>query len=336
MFSKILQKIKDRQSLSVSEMEQAVSAIVDSSVSEDEIVQFLEGLRDKGETEDELLGLVRAMRGRMQAVDLGTRDFIDTCGTGGSGKTRFNISSAASLIAVAAGAKIAKHGNRAASSQSGSADFLQALGYPLDLQTEQLKTRFAQTGFCFFFAPHFHPAMAKVAAARKRIGTKTIFNCLGPLLNPAGAKRQIIGVYSLDRMRLMAGVIARDRGADVLFVHGDDGMDEVTLSGSTTLLSVQDGKMTESRLDPQALGLSYCRPEDLQGASAQENAERFLRLIEASHATPLGDCLVLNAALIYAFYRGEAMAISHLHHIRRTLRDKRVNCLIQEFSLKGT
>lgn len=301
-FSYFLEKVENRESLPADEMEQVMDAIVDASVGEDEIVRFLEALRDKGETEEELYGLMVAMRKRMTRIDLGTTDFIDTCGTGGTGKKHFNISTAASLVAVAAGAKIAKHGNRAASSKSGSADFLEALGYPLNLSEQKTRELFEQTGFCFFYAPNFHPAMAKVAAARKRIGTKTIFNCLGPLLNPAGAKRQVIGVYSYERMKLMAGAAARDPKAEIVFINTFNEMDELTLSMQAEFIEVKNGRLYFGEIDPEGFGLPYNDIDALGEGTAVENAQQFSAMLQDNKPSSLRDCIALNAALFYTFY----------------------------------
>ncbi len=306
------EKIRAGGDLSRDDMAAAMDEIVAGAVESAAIAEFLVTLRDKGESVSELSGLVAALRRHMRPLDLGTTDFIDTCGTGGTGKPRFNISTAASLIAVACGAKIAKHGNRAASSKSGSADFLEALGYPLKLAPDALRQRFQSTGFCFFFAPQFHPAMAKVAEARRLVGTKTIFNCVGPLLNPAGAKRQVIGVYGRERMRAMAEVLAEDPQAFAVLVHGRDGMDEVTLTDKSDLLYVEGGRIREAVLNPLDWGFSLCREGDLAGGTPQENAARFKALIDRPTPSPLRDVLSLNAALFLSVYRREMLGARHI------------------------
>ena len=318
LLPQLIEKVEKKTDLSAAEMAQAMEAILETEIGEGDIARFLAGLRDKGETAEELYGLLVAMRARMRPVDLGDDDFIDTCGTGGTGKRRFNISTAASLIAAAAGAKIAKHGNRAASSQSGSADFLEALGYRLSLSQDELRRAFRETNFCFCYAPQFHPAMAKVAAARRRLGTKTIFNCLGPLLNPAGATRQVIGVYSRERMALMAQAIAREPKAEAMLLHGEDGMDEITMVGKTHGLHVHGGVIDAFELDPAAYGYAYCQARDLEGGSASENAETFRRICRRDIRSPLVDCVELNAAFMYAFYRREPLSMEHLNQIAST------------------
>lgn len=315
-FNGLISRLEARQSLVAEDMLEAVEAVASNQVSHEDLVRFLVLLRDKGETEDELYGLVCAMHARMTRVDLGTSDFIDTCGTGGSIPERFNLSTAASLLAVSAGAKIAKHGNRAASSQSGSADFLEALGYPLALTLDDMRCLFERTRFCFFFAPQFHPVMAHFAKARREIGTKTIFNSLGPLLNPAGARRQVIGVYSRDRAALISRVIARFPEREALVVYGHDGLDEVTLTGLTTCFHVKQGSINEQIIDPTALGFSLVTLDALRGGHAIENAGRFLEMCDRDDRSPLREAIILNAAVMLAFYRSEMLASNHIHEIR--------------------
>ncbi len=291
----VLIKLKQHQNLSETEMVDAMKSIMSGTVPEEEIVRFLTLLRDKGETLAEVLGAARVMREFSVRVTVPQENLVDTCGTGGDAKGTFNISTAAAFVVAGAGVRVAKHGNRAVSSHAGSADLLEALGVRIELEPVQARRCLSEAGMAFFFAPRYHPAMKHVASARKKIGTKTIFNLLGPLTNPAQPLYQVIGVFDRSRMTLMAEVLKALGSRRVLLVHGSDGLDEVTLTGKTFGVLLEDGKISEIEIDPQALGLELCSPEDLKGRDAAYNAT-FLKGLLEGYVCPLRSAVVLNAA----------------------------------------
>lgn len=277
-------------------MESVLGEILGGAVSETDIVCFLTLLRDKGETAGEIKGTVAALRQRGVTLALKTKEVIDTCGTGGDQKGTFNISTSAAFIVAGAGVKVAKHGNRAVSSVSGSADVLKSLGVNIEAPPELTARCVDEVGIGFLFAPLYHTMLKVVAGARKKIGTKTIFNLVGPLLNPAGAKKQVIGVYEARLLPIVAGVL-RDFGSEsVAVVHGDDGLDELTLTSATKICFLKKGKIFDETFSPESVGYPRCRPEDLRGGTASENALRLRKMLKG-HSLPLDHCVHLNAAL---------------------------------------
>jgi len=289
-------KIRSGESLSEDEMIAAMKEIMSGQAVEEEIVTFLTLLRDKGEVFSEILGAVRALREFCVKVNVHPENLVDTCGTGGDTKGTFNLSTAAAFVVAGAGVRVAKHGNRAVSSHAGSADLLEALGVKIELEPIQVRKCLVEAGFGFFFAPRFHPAMKNVAAARKKIGTRTLFNLLGPLTNPVNPLAQVIGVYDRQRMLLMAQVL-RDLGSrHVFLVHGEDGLDEVTLTGSTYVVHLKEGRITEEEIHPSRLGLTLCSGEDLRGKEAPYNAVLLKGLLEG-YESPLRTAVLLNAAV---------------------------------------
>ncbi len=277
----------------------AMKEIMSGKVSEEEIVSFLTLLRDKGETLPEILGAARVMREFAVRVTVNQENLVDTCGTGGDGLGTANISTAAAFVVAGAGVRVAKHGNRAVSSQAGSADVLEKLGVKIELEPVQVRKCLAEAGIGFFFAPRFHPAMKNVAAARKKIGTRTIFNLLGPLTNPANPLSQVIGVYDPKKIPLMAAVLKELGSRHVLIVRGEDGLDEITLTAKTRVMELKGGAIREWEIDPRSLGLDLCRPEDLRGRDADYNAMILKGLLEG-YESPLRSVVLLNAAA--AFY----------------------------------
>lgn len=266
-------------------------------------------LAHRGETQDELIGAVRAMRAHMRPV-IAPPDAIDCCGTGGdaavSGGT-LNVSTAVGFVLAACGVTVAKHGNRAASSKSGAADVLEALGVPLSDDIPTLEKAASGAGFCFMMAPHHHPAMRHVAPVRKSLGFRTIFNMMGPLSNPAGVTRQLIGVYSADLMRPMAQVLHALGTRRAIVVHGRDGLDEITVTAPTDMLYLaEDGSMTQETLDPRTFGMPFHDLAALRGGDAAYNAAAMRQLLDRAAATdgPLDapaiaayrDIVTLNAA----------------------------------------
>jgi anthranilate phosphoribosyltransferase len=257
---------------------------------------FLIALRAKGETADEITGCAEAMRDHVLAVQPRRDDLVDTAGTGGDGAHTINISTAAALVAAAAGAAVAKHGNRAVSSACGSADVLEALGFTLEQEPQRLAKSIDELGFGFLFAPSHHPAMRHAAAVRRELATRTVFNVLGPLTNPAGARAQVVGVYSPELVRTIAEVLARLGARRAYVVHGGGGIDELSPVGPNLVAEVVDGQVLERRLDPEAeLGIARCSVDELRGGSPAENAEAIRQVFDGKIGGRR-DAILLNAA----------------------------------------
>src|SRR5476649_2829943 len=255
---------------------------------------LLMGLRVRGETVDEITGAVTTMRAKMLAVKA-PPDAIDVVGTGGDASGSFNISTCAALIVAGAGVPVAKHGNRALSSRSGAADVLAALGVNIDLTPEQIGRCIREAGIGFMFAPAHHPAMKNVAATRVELGTRTIFNLLGPLSNPAGVRRQMIGVFSKHWTEPLAHVL-KNLGAECVWVvHGSDGLDEITTAGATSVAELKDSKIRTFEVTPEEAGLKLVKPEALRGGDAEHNAKALLDVLKGK-AGPFRDVSILNAA----------------------------------------
>jgi anthranilate phosphoribosyltransferase len=271
-----------------------MSEIMAGNASPAQIAAFIVALRAKGETVDEMVGLVSAMYDVAVTVDVGV-PVVDTAGTGGDGSGTFNISTTAALIAAGAGAKVAKHGNRAASSRTGSADVLEELGISLDLEPEQVAAMVREVGFGFFFAPRYHPAMRFAGPVRKELGIPTVFNFLGPLANPARARRQVIGVADRDMAERMIGVLQRLGSEMALVFYGNDGLDELTTVGTSSIYRLKDGAVTHAEFTPSDFGVTPATPGDLAGGEAAENAT-ILRGILAGESGPRRDISVINAA----------------------------------------
>jgi len=259
-----------------------------------QIAAFIVALRAKGETVDEMTGLVRAMYDNAVIVDVGV-PVVDTAGTGGDRSGTFNISTTAALIAAGAGARVAKHGNRAASSRAGSADVLEALGVPIDLAPEATARLVREAGFGFFFAPRYHPAMRFAGPVRVQLGVPTVFNFLGPLANPARARAQAIGVSDSRMAGVMIGVLQR-LGAHHAFVYyGEDGLDELTTTGPSYIYRLRNGEVTHAEFTPEDFGVPRASPGDLLGGDADENAA-IVRSILGGDTGPKRDIAVVNAA----------------------------------------
>lgn len=307
MIDSQIQTLSVGKSLSEVEMISAMKQIMSGKVPDEEIVSFLTLLRDKGETLPEILGAVRVMREVSLKVNVNQENLVDTCGTGGDNKGTFNISTATAFVVAGAGVRVAKHGNRAVSSQAGSADVLEKLGVKIELEPVQVRKCLVEAGLGFFFAPRFHPAMKNVAAARKKIGTRTLFNLLGPLTNPANPLCQVIGVYDAKKMVLMAEVLKGLGSRHVLIVHGADGLDEITLTGKSRVTELKEGEISDWEIDPEKLGLNLCKPEDLRGRDADHNAMILKGLLEGFES-PLRDAVLLNAAATF-YVAGRATSL---------------------------
>jgi anthranilate phosphoribosyltransferase len=280
--------------LTENEAADVMEEIMSGEATPAQLAAFLTALRLKGETVDEIAGMARVMRAKACRVDCdGT--VLDTCGTGGDASGTFNVSTAAAFVAAAAGARVAKHGNRAMSSRCGSADVLEALGAKIELSPEEAAACLEQTGFCFMFAPRYHPAMRHAAGPRREIGIRTVFNILGPLCNPAGATRQVLGVADESLGEKMAQVLARLGCERAIIVHGEDGLDELSPAGPSRVWEIRGSAIERYRVSPSDAGLASHPLSSVGGGTPEDNA-RMLRSVFASEAGALRDFTLLNAA----------------------------------------
>jgi anthranilate phosphoribosyltransferase len=290
-----LARLLDGRDLTRSEARAVMDQIMSGEATAAQIGAFLVALRLKRETPEEIAGCAEAMRSHVLAVHPKRRDLVDTAGTGGDGARTFNISTAAALVAAAAGAGVAKHGNRAVSSASGSADVLEALGFDLDQPAERVERSIDELGFGFLFAPTHHPAMRFAAPVRRELAVRTVFNVLGPLTNPAGARAQVVGVYAPELASTIAEVLAQLGAERAFVVHGADGIDELSPTGVNLVCEVRNGQVSQHEVDPLDLGIPRCPPSALAGDSPAENA-KTVREIFAGAKGPRRDAVVLNAA----------------------------------------
>jgi anthranilate phosphoribosyltransferase len=289
-----LGRIAAGQDLPEDEMTAVIDQLLLGTVPEHEIAVLLTALRTKGETADEIAGAARAMRRHMTPIRTNRTGLVDTCGTGGVGSDLFNISTAAAIVAAAAGVPVAKHGNRSITSKSGSADVLRELGVNVEAPVPVVERCLEEIGICFCFAPLLHPAMRHVAPVRKQLGFATIFNLLGPLCNPAGATRQLLGVGRRELHQTIADVAARLGTEHALVVHGEGGVGEVSLSGPTAVIEVCQGQPRHFTWNPEDFGLSTADKAALRIAGAKESAA-LIRRILARQTGPPRDVVVLNA-----------------------------------------
>ena len=297
-FLAYLHKVVGREDLSRDDAHQAMSLILDGAATTPQIASFLVAMKMKGETSEEVLGFASAMRDRVSLVEVATdgQPLLDTCGTGGDLLGSFNISTVAAFVAAGAGVRVAKHGNRSASSKCGSADVLEALGVNIHLTPEQVAEAIHVTGIGFLFAPAHHPAMKHAQPARAELRMRTVFNLLGPLTNPAGARRQLIGASTAEGAELIAGALAR-LGTDRAFVvNGFDGLDEVSTTGPTLVYEVTPSKFDKHLWTPGDFGVPSASVEDLRGGERDENCE-IARRVLAGEKGPARDIVVVNAAV---------------------------------------
>jgi len=272
----------------------AFDRMMSGEVTPSQIGALLMGLRMRGETVDEITGAVTAMRAKMLTVDA-PADAVDVVGTGGDASGSYNISTCAAFIVAGAGVPVAKHGNRALSSRSGAADVLTALGVRIDIAPQTISACIREAGIGFMFAPSHHPAMKHVGPTRVELGTRTIFNLLGPLSNPAAVKRQMVGVFSRQWIEPLAHVLKNLGSVRALVVHGSDGLDEITTSGPTAVASLQDGVVTTFEIAPEDFGIARVKPEALRGGDAAHNAEALKAVLSGAKGA-YRDIAVLNAA----------------------------------------
>jgi anthranilate phosphoribosyltransferase len=301
-------RLLEGHDLTRSEARDVMGVIMAGEATQAQIGGFLVALRFKGETADEIAGCAEAMREHVLGVKPSRDDLVDTAGTGGDNAHTFNISTAAALVAAAAGAAVAKHGNRAVSSSSGSADVLEALGFSLELPPKQLERSIDELGFGFLFAPTHHPAMRHAAPVRKELATRTVFNVLGPLTNPAGARAQVVGVFSADLVPTLAQVLAQLGARRAFVVHGFAGVDELSPAGPNQVCEVVDGHVIERVIDPLELGIPRCEPGELGGGTPADNAET-IRAIFGGADGARRDAVLLNAA-------GAIAAAGHAEDLR--------------------
>ena len=292
MLKEAINRVVEGERLNASESAAVMREIISGRATDAQIGAYLIALRMRGETVDEIVGAAQAMRAEAEKVPVRS-DAVDTCGTGGDRKGTFNISTVAALVTAAAGVPVAKHGNRSVSSSCGSADLLEALGVRLDLAPEKVGQSVDEIGIGFLFAPLLHRSMKHAIGPRREIGTRTIFNILGPLTNPAGVKRQVMGVYSRERVRELAEALAKLGVVRALVVHGD-GTDEVTTTGSTYVAEVENGTVREYEVRPELFGVRRSTVEELRGGTPQENAELALGVLRGEKG-PRRDVVVLNA-----------------------------------------
>ncbi len=295
MIQQALAQLLDGRDLSRDEARTVMGSIMSGEATPAQIAGFLIALRAKGETADEIAGCAEAMREHVLPVRPRRADLVDTAGTGGDGAKTINISTAAALVAAAAGAGVAKHGNRAVSSASGSADVLEALGFELELPPERVADSIDELGFGFLFAPTHHPAMRHAAPVRRELAARTVFNVLGPLTNPAGARAQVVGVYAPELVRTIAEVLAQLGASRAFVVHGAGGIDELSPAGPNFVCEVVDGSVRARNIDPLELGVARCDPSELRGGSPAENAAA-IRTVFTGEDGGRRSAILLNAA----------------------------------------
>jgi len=304
-FKALIAKVATGANLSRAEAASAFDRMMSGEATPSQMGGLLMALRVRGETVDEITGAVTTMRAKMLSVKA-PPDAVDIVGTGGDASGSYNISTCAAFIVAGAGVPIAKHGNRALSSKSGAADVLQALGVNIDLNAEQVGLCIRDSGIGFMFAPAHHPAMKNVGPTRVELGTRTIFNLLGPLSNPAGVKRQMVGTFSRHWIEPMVQVLNNLGSERVWAVHGSDGLDEITTSGPTSVAELKDGKVRTFEIAPEDAGLRRAKPEALRGGDASHNAAALLDVLKGKPG-PFRDVAILNAAatLIVASKAGD-------------------------------
>lgn len=307
-----LARIAERQHLSTDEMAAVMRQVMSGAASDAQIGALLIGMRMKGETIDEITGAVQVMRELATAVPVSGTGLVDIVGTGGDGSSLFNVSTTACFVVAAAGARVAKHGNRSVSSKSGAADLLEAAGVRLDLSPQQVAQCVEQLGVGFMFAPMHHAAMRHAIGPRRELGLRSLFNVLGPLTNPAGVKHMLIGVYDAGLCRSVAEVLGRLGAEHALVVHSDDGLDEISLAAPSLVVEWRDGELREYRIAPEDLGLPRQDLDGLQVADAQGSLA-LVRAVLAGGGTPVADkgadLVALNAgAALYAADHADSLA----------------------------
>ena len=295
MIKEAINLLVNNISLTEPEMALCMSDIMEGKATDSQIGAVLTALRIKGETVEEITGAARMMR-KMATTIKAPEGVLDTCGTGGDMSHTFNISTTTAFVVAGAGTPVAKHGNRSVSSQSGSADVLEALGVKIDLQPDRVEKCLFETGFGFLFAPLFHPAMKYAIGPRRDMGIRTIFNILGPITNPAGAKRQILGVFAGKLTDTLAQVLGNLGAVDAIVVHGEDGLDEVSLSGKTKVSRFRDEKVENFQIEPEDFGIWRSDIDSIRGGNKEENAAITLSVLHGEKG-PKRDIILMNSAV---------------------------------------
>jgi anthranilate phosphoribosyltransferase len=295
MIAEVIKRVVGGESLGREEMYGVFGQVMDGRASDVQKCALLIALRMKGETADEITGAALAMRERVTPLDVDRENLVDTCGTGGDGRGTFNISTIAAIVAAGAGANVAKHGNRAVSSSCGSADLLGALGVNLDLDAPRMSEVLRRAGIAFLFAPKLHPAMSAVASVRRELGVRTIFNVLGPLTNPAMARRQVLGVYAEHLVETVARVLAALGAEHALVVHSRDGLDEISGSAPTLVCEVRNGEVRSYEVTPEELGLRTRSIEEVAGGDTAHNAEIARAVLRGAGGAARHEIVIANA-----------------------------------------
>ncbi len=296
MIQELIAKLVERQDLSVEQSVQAMDQIMSGQATPAQIAAFIIALRMKGETTDEITGCARVMRAKVTRIDPGPSDYdvVDTCGTGGDASSTFNVSTAAALVAAGAGVTVAKHGNRAVSSHSGSADVLRELGVNVEAEPAVVEKCLREARIGFLYAPKLHGAMKFAIGPRREIGARTVFNILGPLTNPAGARCQLLGAYEDSLASLLAGVLCNLGSKRCLVVHGEDGLDEITITGRTHVAELKDGGVRDYTVGPEDVGLPRGKLDDLIVRNVEEAADAVRRVLSGEKG-PKRDIVLMNA-----------------------------------------
>lgn len=316
MMTEVISKLVEGGNLSEKEVTAVLDLMMEGELPESQMAAFLTALRMKGETVSEITGVAKALLGKAEKIDCDRETAVDLCGTGGDGSGTFNISTTAAFIVSGAGVTVAKHGNRSVSSPVGSADVLEALGVKIGIPPSLAQKCLSEAGIAFLFAPVYHPAMRNVAKCRKELGIRTVFNLIGPVVNPAGVRNQVMGVYSPQLLVPVAEVLRNLGSQKVMVVHGEGCMDEITVTGSTKVAELRDGKIAEYDLHPEDFGVKTRSREELRGgANAAENAEITLSVLRGGESGAKTDASLLNAmAAIYVSGRAasltEALALA--------------------------
>jgi len=305
----VLEKLAERQDLTPDEAESALKSIIEGEVGVEQTTAFLIAMRAKGETIQELTTFVRVMREAAISPEVDVEDAVDLCGTGGDNSGTFNISTASMFVVAGAGVPVLKHGNRSVSSKSGSADVLEALDIVATLHKEQIEKVYNETKMAFMFAPHFHPAMKHVMPARQVLGIRSFFNTMGPLLNPAGVRRQVVGAFDKRTARQIAEILSNLDSRHVFSVHARDGLDEFSLSAPTFMYELQDSEVEEHKpFDPASLGFDPVSLQQLQGGDAFYNADIIRSVLQGKGVEAHRNIIMLNATFgIYVSGRAESL-----------------------------
>ena len=293
-FNKILSKIHQKEGLSNQDSYFSFNYILEGKANERQIEKFLLGLKNRGEKIEEIIAATKVMREKSLKVSA-PNNAIDTCGTGGSGSGKYNVSTAASIVAAGAGSIIAKHGNRSLSSKSGSSQVLEELGVKLDIEPKKITKCMERANIGFMFAPNHHPAMKYVGPVRQKLGVRTIFNILGPLSNPANVKKQLIGVFDKKWLKPMAETLKNLGSQRALLVNGSDGFDELTTTGISNVTELNEGNIVSYKINPKDLGLKLSKTNDLIGGDPKQNAKKIILLLEGERG-PYRDIVLLNSA----------------------------------------